>query len=182
MTATVRSVCVFCGSAAGVAPTYLDAAAGFGTLLARRGLTLVYGGARAGLMGVVADAALAEGGTVIGVMPRGLWAREIGHTGLTEMHVVESMHERKALMATRADAFVALPGGAGTLDELFEAWTWAQLGIHDKPIALLDVAGFYQPLLAALDHMAAQGFIRPAQRAMLVVEREAETLLARLAP
>jgi uncharacterized protein (TIGR00730 family) len=179
---SLRSVCVFCGSAAGSAPIYLDAARTFGTLLARRGLTLVYGGARVGLMGAVADAALAAGGAVVGVMPRGLWDREIGHTGLTEMHIVESMHERKALMAMRSDAFVALPGGAGTLDELFEAWTWAQIGIHDKPIALLDVDGYYQPLLAALDHMAAQGFIRPAQRAMLVVEREAEALLARLAP
>jgi uncharacterized protein (TIGR00730 family) len=180
--ASVGSVCVFCGSASGVDPAYRLAAESFGALLARRGVTLVYGGARVGLMGAVADAALAERGTVVGVIPRGLWEREIGHTGLSELHVVETMHERKALMARRSDAFVALPGGAGTLDELFEAWTWAQVGIHDKPIALLDVGGFYRPLLAALDHMVGQGFIRAAQRAMLVVEADPNRLVMRLAP
>jgi uncharacterized protein (TIGR00730 family) len=176
----LRSLCVFCGSASGRDTAYATAAHAFGAMLGERGIALVYGGARLGLMGIVADAALAAGGTVVGVMPRGLWAREIGHTGLTEMHVVETMHERKALMAARADAFLALPGGAGTLDELFEIWTWAQIGIHDKRVALLNVAGYYDPLLAAIEHMMAEGFIRPAQRALLIDDADPTRLLERL--
>ena len=150
-------------------------------MLARRGLMLVYGGARRGLMGALADAALEDGGRVTGVIPRGLWTREIGHTGLSELLVVDSMHERKALMAERSDAFVALPGGIGTMEELFEAWTWAVLGIHAKPIALLNVGGFFDPLLAMLDHMTEQGFLRDAHRRMLVVDDDPERLLDRLA-
>ena len=175
------SVCVFCGSSPGTDPALADVARDFGARLARRGVTLVYGGARRGLMGALADAALEDGGRVTGVIPRGLWSREVGHTGLSELLVVDSMHERKALMAERSEAFVALPGGIGTLEELFEAWTWAVLGIHEKPIALLNVDGFFDPLLAMLDQMAAQGFLRDAHRRMLIVDDEAERLLDRLA-
>jgi uncharacterized protein (TIGR00730 family) len=174
-------VCVFCGSSPGTDPALADVARDFGARLARRGVTLVYGGARRGLMGALADAALEDGGRVTGVIPRGLWTREVGHTGLSELLVVDSMHERKALMAERSDAFVALPGGIGTLEELFEAWTWAVLGIHEKPIALLNVGGFFDPLLAMLDQMAAQGFLRDAHRRMLIVDDDAERLLDRLA-
>ena len=177
----LASLCVFCGSSPGVDARYAEAARDFGARLARRGVALVYGGARRGLMGAVADAALGDGGRVTGVIPRGLWEREVGHTGLSELLVVDSMHERKALMAERADAFVALPGGAGTLEELFEAWTWAILGIHAKPVALLDVGGFFAPLLAMLDHMSEAGFVRAAHRQMLLVDDDPERLLARLA-
>ena len=177
----LSAVCVFCGSSAGVDGVYVDAARDLGRLLARRGVTLVYGGARVGGMGAMADSALDDGGRVVGVMPRPLWSREVGHTGLTELLVVDTMHERKALMAERSDAFVALPGGAGTLEELFEMWTWAQLGIHTKPVALLNVGGFFDPLLAMVEHLVTQGFVRPAHRAMLVVEEQPDRLLARLA-
>lgn len=174
-------VCVFCGSRPGADGRYRDAARAFGALLGRRGHALVYGGARRGLMGALADAALEHGGRVTGVIPEALWEREVAHTGLSELFVVGSMHERKALMAERADAFVALPGGAGTLEEFFEAWTWAQLGIHAKPVALLNVGGFYDPLLALVDHMAAEGFVGAQQRAMVLVAEEPEALLAALA-
>ena len=177
----LASVCVFCGSSPGVDGRFLDAARDFGARLARRGVGLVYGGARRGLMGALADAALEDGGRVTGVIPRGLWEREVGHTGLSELLVVDSMHERKALMAERSSAFVALPGGVGTLEELFESWTWALLGIHEKPVALLDVDGFFAPLLALVDHMVEQGFLRPAHRQMLVVDDDPERLLERLA-
>ena len=175
------SICVFCGSSPGVDGALTDMARDFGSMLARRGLTLVYGGARRGLMGALADAALEDGGRVTGVIPRGLWTREIGHTGLSELLVVDSMHERKALMAERSDAFVALPGGIGTMEELFEAWTWAVLGIHAKPIALVNVGGFFDPLLAMLDHMTEQGFLRDAHRRMLVVDDDPARLIDRLA-
>lgn len=180
-TPTPARVCVFCGSSPGHDERYLAAAQAFGALLGHRGHELVYGGGRAGLMGAVADAALEQGGRVTGVIPEALWAREVGHTGLSELLVVDSMHERKALMADRADAFVALPGGAGTMEEFFEAWTWAQLGIHAKPVALLNVAGFYDPLLALLDHMTDAGFLRPQQRAMVLVDDTPAPLLAHLA-
>jgi uncharacterized protein (TIGR00730 family) len=144
-------------------------------------LGLVYGGGNVGLMGVVADAALAAGATVIGVIPRALVARELGHQGITELRVVETMHERKAVMAELADAFVALPGGLGTLDELFEALTWAQLGLHQKPIGLLEVDGFFGPLVAYLDRAVAEGFVRPEHRAALVVEPDPDLLLGRFA-
>jgi uncharacterized protein (TIGR00730 family) len=177
----LASICVYCGSSPGIDDALTDMARDFGALLARRGLTLVYGGARRGLMGALADGALDDGGRVTGVIPRGLWTREIGHTGLSELLVVDSMHERKSLMAERADAFVTLPGGIGTMEELFEVWTWAVLGIHAKPIALLNVGGFFDPLLAMLDHMTAQGFLRDAHRRMLVVDDDPERLLDRLA-
>jgi uncharacterized protein (TIGR00730 family) len=178
--ARLRGVCLFCGSSPGARPEYLEAARELGSLLARHGVALVYGGARRGLMGAAADAALAAGGRVVGVIPHGLWAREIAHTGLSELLVVDTMHERKALMSGRADAFVMLPGGAGTLEEFFEAWTWSQLGIHDKPCGILNVAGFFDPLLALLDHMVEERFVPLAHRQMIVVDERPARLLARL--
>ncbi len=176
----VRRVCVFCGSAAGARPAYRRAAARLGEALARRGLGLVYGGGSIGLMGMVADAALAAGGEVVGVIPRRLARKEIAHAGLTRLRVVPSMHARKAMMADLADAFVALPGGLGTLEELTEVLTWAQLGLHAKPCALLDVAGYWRPLIRLLDHAAEERFLRPEHRRLLVVERSPERLLDRL--
>lgn len=170
-------MCVFSGSLPGVEPDYSRAADNLGRALARRGLGLVYGGASVGLMGALADAALAEGGEVIGVIPEALVRKEIAHSGLSELRVVSSMHERKAAMADLADAFIALPGGLGTLEELFEVLTWAQLGLHTKPIGLLDVASFYQPLLSALQHMVAEGFIPAAHMQLLVARSEPERLL-----
>lgn len=158
---------------------YRDAAAALGRLLAREGIGLVYGGASVGLMGTVADAALAGGGEVIGVIPRALEAKEIAHAGLSALHVVETMHERKALMAELADGFIALPGGMGTFDEFFEVVTWAQLGIHAKPFGLLNVAGYYDRLAAFLDHTVAEGFVRGEHREMIVVEESPEALLER---
>jgi uncharacterized protein (TIGR00730 family) len=176
----IGSVCVFCGSSAGNDPRFAQAASEFGALLAREGITLVYGGGHVGLMGVLADAVLANGGKVIGVIPRALWDREVGHRNLTELHVVETMHDRKAMMASLADAFVALPGGLGTLEEIFEVWTWAQLGIHDKPVGFLDVDGFYAPLLAFLDHGVDAGFVRGPHRAMAIVDSDGASLLQRM--
>jgi uncharacterized protein (TIGR00730 family) len=177
----VRRVCVFCGSSLGSRPAYADAARGLGEALARRRIGLVYGGGSIGLMGVVADAALAAGGEVVGVIPASLERRELAHGGLTQLHVVGSMHERKARMAELADGFVALPGGMGTLEELAEVLTWAQLGLHRKPCALLDAGGYFRPLIAFLDHAVAEGFVRSEHRAMLLVEEDAEALLDRLA-
>jgi uncharacterized protein (TIGR00730 family) len=174
-------VCVFCGSSPGGRPAYVEAARELGRILVERSIGLVYGGASVGVMGALADAALAAGGEVIGVIPRALWGKEVAHTGLSDLRVVETMHQRKALMADLADGFVALPGGLGTLEELFEVWTWAQLGMHRKPVALLDVEGFYEPLAAFLDHAVAEEFVPPAHRAMLAVEREPALLLDRLA-
>jgi uncharacterized protein (TIGR00730 family) len=171
-------VCVFCGSSPGARPAYADAAVRLGRALAANGVGLVYGGAQVGLMGIVADSALAAGGSVVGVIPRALEELELAHRGLTELHVVGSMHERKALMAELADGFIALPGGIGTLEELFEVMTWAQLGMHRKPCGLLDVDGYFAGLLAFLDHMADERFLRPVHRAMLLVESEPERLLA----
>lgn len=176
----LQSVCVFCGSSAGQDPGYRAAARAMGARLAAEEVQLVYGGGRVGLMGAVADAVLEAGGRAVGVIPRALWDREVGHSGLSELHVVETMHQRKALMAELSDAFVALPGGIGTLEELFEVWTWGQLGIHRKPLGLLNVASFYDPLLAFLDHTVAAGFVRPEHRAVVAVEREPAALLARL--
>ncbi|PXX51176.1 TIGR00730 family Rossman fold protein [Aquitalea magnusonii] len=155
----MKSVCLFCGSNKGLRPEYIAAAADFGRTLAEQGITLVYGAGKVGLMGVAADAALAAGGKVIGVIPEFLKAKEVAHLGLTELHVTDTMHQRKAMMAELADGFVALPGGFGTFDELFEILTWAQLSVHDKPVGLLDVAGFYQPLLALTRHAVAEGFV-----------------------
>jgi uncharacterized protein (TIGR00730 family) len=173
----MRRVCVFCGSSHGVRPAYSDAARSLGQALVARGLGLVYGGGKVGLMGVVADAMLAAGGDVVGVIPHALMAREIGHAGLTTMHVVDSMHERKALMADAADAFIALPGGVGTFEELFEAITWTQLGLHAKPCGLLNVDGFYDDLLRFLDHAWVEGFIKPETRAIVKASADARELL-----
>jgi uncharacterized protein (TIGR00730 family) len=173
-------ICVFCGSSPGLNPAHLEAARALGRTLARRGLGLVYGGGSVGLMGALADACLGAGGEVTGVIPSALKAREVDHRGLTEMHVVGSMHERKALMADLADGFAALPGGMGTLEETAEILTWAQLGLHAKPVGLLDVAEYYGHLIAFLDHAAREGFIRPEHRALLVMERDPEALLDRL--
>lgn len=175
----MRSVCVFCGSNSGARPAYAESAAGLGRTIAGRGLRLVYGGAKVGLMGVLADAALAAGGSVTGVIPAALIAREIAHAGLTELHTVQSMHERKQLMSDLADGFIALPGGAGTLEELFEIWTWGQLGHHRKPVGILNVEGFFDPLLAFLDRQADETFMRREHRDMMMVETDPNRLLDR---
>jgi uncharacterized protein (TIGR00730 family) len=177
--ALVKSVCVFCGSNVGRDPAYLKAAVSAGEALARAGLTLVYGGGKVGLMGAVADAALASGGRVVGVMPRALFEREIAHSAVSELRVVETMHERKQTMASLADGFLALPGGAGTFEEFFEQWTWAQLGIHGKPVGLLDVNAYFQPLLALIDKIVAEGFMAQTYRDMLIVEPSVAPLLGR---
>ena len=177
----VRAVCVFCGSSAPADPRYRDAARGLGALVARRGIDLVYGGGSVGLMGELADAALDAGGRVNGVIPAGLFAREINHTGLTELHEVASMHERKQLMYDRSDGFIALPGGLGTLEELAEVTTWSQLGLHSKPVVLLDVGGFWEPLIAQLDRMVDVGLLKPPGRDLIQRSQsaeEAECLLA----
>ncbi len=178
MTPPLGRLCVFCGSSPGRDPRYRRLAERLGQFLARRGVGVVYGGGRVGLMGALADATLAAGGEVVGVIPQALLDREIGHRGLTNLRVVGSMHERKALMAELADGFVALPGGIGTLEELFEAWTWAQLGLHAKPCGVLDEDGFYAPLVGFLDRLVETGFVRPAHRAMLVSAASPEELLA----
>ncbi len=171
-------ICVFCGSRPGVNPEYRQHAEEFGHALADAGIGLVYGGASVGLMGAVADAALAHGGEVIGVIPHSLFKREIAHDGLSELHVVDTMHARKALMAELSDAFVALPGGIGTFEELFEIWTWAQLGHHGKACALLNIEGFYDGLSSFLDHVVKEGFLKPRHRGMLIVEERIASLLA----
>ena len=171
------SLCVYCGSRPGELPAYADAARAVGREIGRRGWQLVYGGGRAGLMGVVADGALEAGAAVVGVIPRSLMDRELGHPALTELHVVETMHQRKTMMAERSDAFLALPGGIGTFEELFEVWTWRQLGYHDKPIGLLNVAGYYDQLLAFLQQSEAQGFMAAAQTGLLQVRDDALALL-----
>jgi uncharacterized protein (TIGR00730 family) len=170
-------ICVYAGSNPGADPAYAEAAAELARLLAGRGIGIVYGGAHVGLMGILADTALQAGGEVIGVMPRALIDREIGHTGLTELHVVASMHERKALMAELSDGFVALPGGAGTLEELIEVYTWSQLGMHDKPMGVLNVNGYYDGLAALLDHAVQEGFLRAEHRAAMHAEPTPEALL-----
>lgn len=176
----LRRVCVYAGSNVGVHPAYAEAATALGRTLAERGIVVVYGGGAIGLMGAVADAALAAGGQVIGVIPRALRAREVDHHGLTELRVVESMHERKLTMAELSDAFVALPGGIGTLEELVEVLTWTQLGIHAKPCAVLDVEGYYRPLVALLDHAVDQGFLAAEQRSMLLDADDPDHLLERI--
>jgi uncharacterized protein (TIGR00730 family) len=176
----VRRLCVFCGSSPGARPSYGDAAEQLARLLVAEGIGLVYGGGAVGLMGRLADAVLAEGGEAIGVIPEALMAREIGHAGLTDLRVVGSMHERKALMADLADAFVALPGGLGTVEELFEVYTWAQLGLHRKPCGLLDVEGYYEGIARFLERAVEERFLRAEHRQMLIVEREPAVLLERL--
>ena len=177
----MRDVCVYCGSSPGRREDYVAAARGFAGELVARDLGLVYGGASIGVMGAVADAVLAQGGRVIGVIPQALQAKEIAHPALTELHVTESMHERKTKMAELSDGFVAMPGGVGTLEELFEIWTWGQLGWHGKPCALLNVAGYYDGLIRFLDHAADEAFLRPWHRGMLLVESEPARLLDRMA-
>src|SRR5262245_23079898 len=177
----MKRVCVFCGSSVGTNPAYREAAKAMGALLAKRGIALVYGGGHVGLMGVIANAVLDAGGEVIGVIPHSLAQREIEHRGLTRLHVVDSMHTRKAMMADLADAFIAMPGGVGTFEEFFEAVTWTQLGLHRKPSGLLNVAGFYSPLAAFIDQAVSEGFIKPVHRASIVVDDNAERLLDTLA-
>jgi len=177
----MRGVCVFCGSSPGDRPAYTQAARLTASELARRGLHLVYGGGKVGLMGRLADAMLAAGGAVTGVIPHALVQKELAHTGLTRLVVVDSMHQRKARMAELADAFIALPGGFGTLEEFCEVLTWAQLGFHDKPCGLLNVAGYYDPLLAFFDAAVARRFLQPEHRSMVLVEQEPGALLDRLA-
>ncbi|MDQ0440232.1 uncharacterized protein (TIGR00730 family) [Kaistia dalseonensis] len=174
-------VCVFCGSSEGFRPEYRQTAIALGRAIALRGDELVYGGSKVGLMGAVADAVLAAGGKAIGVIPTALRDKEIAHQGLTELHIVGSMHERKAMMADLSGGFVALPGGIGTLEELFEIWTWAQLGYHEKPVGVLNVSGFYGKLLAFLDDQSAEGFVRREHRDMLIVEEDPVRLLERYA-
>jgi hypothetical protein len=176
----INRILVFCGSSPGARPEYVAAADGLGRLLAERGLGVVYGGARVGLMGALADGALAAGGEVIGVIPRTLLEHEIAHAGLTDLREVTTMHERKALMAELSDAVIALPGGTGTLDELFELFTWSQLGLHRMPIGVLDVAGYWQPLLTMLDHMVAERLLRAEHRDTLLVSADPEDLLGQL--
>jgi uncharacterized protein (TIGR00730 family) len=177
----LKRVCVFCGSSPGVRPEYAAVARSLGATLAARGVGLVYGGASIGIMGAVADAVLAMGGEVVGVIPRSIVEREVAHAGLSDLHVVDTMHQRKAMMAELSDAFVTLPGGLGTLEELFEVWTWGLLGIHHKPFGILDVDGYFAPLVAFLDHAVTQGFVREPHRAMALVDDDPERLLDRLA-
>jgi hypothetical protein len=173
----IHAVCVYCGSSTGVDGSFAGVADALGRLLATSRIEIVYGGGAVGLMGKVADAALGEGGTVVGVIPQGLFAREVGHTGLSTLHEVGSMHERKQLMYDLADAFVALPGGLGTLEELAEITTWAQLGMHQKPIVLVNIDGFWDPLLAQLDRMVAAGLLKPQNRALISAVRGVDDVL-----
>jgi uncharacterized protein (TIGR00730 family) len=177
---TFKRLCIFCGSSHGGNPAYAEAAKNLGGELARSGIALVYGGGNVGLMGVIADAVLAGGGEVIGVIPEALMAKELGHRGIQDLRVVKTMHERKALMAELSDGFIAMPGGIGTFEEFFEIVTWAQLGFHSKPCALLNVNGFYDPLLRLVDHAIEERFIKASQRQILIVESETNALLHRM--
>lgn len=175
----IRRICVFCGSNSGADAIYAEAARNLGRLFAREGIALVYGGGSVGLMGELADSVLESGGEVIGVIPHALWAREVGHRGLTDLRIVDTMHERKAQMADLSDAFIALPGGLGTLEEIFEVWTWAQLGLHAKPLGFLDVGGFYTPLMEFLDRSVRARFVRVEHRGIAMVDADPEALLAK---
>ncbi len=176
----MQRVCVFCGSSPGARRAYADTTAELARLLVAEGIGVVYGGAHVGLMGTLADTVLEEGGEIVGVIPRALVDREIAHAGLSDLRVVTSMHERKALMAELSDAFIALPGGLGTLDELFEVYTWSQLGLHRKPCALLDVEGYYEGIARFLDHSVEERFVREEHRAMLMAEQDPGVLIERL--
>ena len=176
----MRAICLYTGSSPGTDPAYREAAEALASELAKRGVTLVYGGGHVGLMGAAADAALAAGGSVVGVIPADIAEKEVEHHGLTELQVVGSMHERKMKMFSLSDAMIALPGGLGTMEELFEVWTWNQLGFHTKPVGLLNVAGYYDHLLAFLDHMVDQRFVHPAHRQLLQVGSDVEQLLDQL--
>ena len=173
-------ICVFCGAAGGRSPAYAAAARDLGGLLAKRGIGLVFGGGKVGLMGELADAVLEAGGRAVGVIPQALVEREIAHEGLTELHVVENLHQRKALMAELSEAFLTLPGGIGTMEELFEVWTWGKLGLHGKPCGLLNVGGYFDSLGALADQMVAEGFLEPVYREMLLLEERPDVLLDRL--
>lgn len=179
--ATPFSVCVYCGSRNGVRPAYRALALRLGTAIGQRGWQLVYGGGRAGLMGAVADATLAAGGKVVGVIPDSLMTLEVGHAGLTELHVVRTMHQRKQMMAERSHAFIAMPGGIGTFEELFEVWTWRHLNYHDRPLGLLDTEGYWAPMLQFLRHAVAEGFMGDDQIAMLHSDDSVDRLLDTLA-
>jgi uncharacterized protein (TIGR00730 family) len=176
----ISSICVYCGSSPGRQPAYIEAARVLARAMARRNIRLVYGGASVGVMGALADAALGEGGSVTGVIPRALALKEVAHHGLPELIVTESMHERKATMAQRSDACIALPGGIGTLEELFEAWTWTQLGFQNKPCGLLNVQGYFDGLISFVDHGTREGFLRTEHRGILLVDTDAEALLDRI--
>jgi uncharacterized protein (TIGR00730 family) len=180
MAKKILSVCVYCGSSSGINPVYSDVAKALGRALVKQNLSLVYGGGHVGLMGIVADAVLEAGGDVTGVIPKALMDTEVGHDHLTRLLVVKDMHERKALMAEQADGFITMPGGIGTLEELFETLTWAQLGFHEKPIGLLNVAGFYDPLIEFLNHQTSQGFLRAEHKDLLLVETEPDSLIEQL--
>lgn len=173
----MKSLCVFCGSSDGARADYTDAAVAVGRELAHRGIRLVYGGAKVGLMGALADACLAAGGSVTGVMPTSLVEKEVAHDGLTDFHEVTSMHERKAKMADLSEGFIAMPGGAGTLEELFEVWTWGQLGYHEKPVAFLNIAGYYDPLLTFIDHAVTEKFLRRQHADMVLVDDDPAGLI-----
>ena len=177
---TLTSLCVYCGSSPGRKPSYRETAAAFGALLAREGITLVYGGGHVGMMGALADGALGAGGRVIGVIPRALAEKELAHEGLSELHVVGTMHERKACMADHADAFVALPGGIGTMEEMFEMLTWSQLRLHRKPCGFLDIDGFYEPIVSLLAHMVEERFVTAEFADSVVVGHDGAHLLAAL--
>ncbi|WP_233880916.1 LOG family protein [Paraburkholderia flagellata] len=176
----MKAVCVYCGSSPGANPIYTEAAQAFGRALVAANLALVYGGGKVGLMGVIADTVMAGGGRAIGVIPELLVDKEVGHVGLTELHVVPDMHHRKKMMADLSDAFVAMPGGAGTLEELFEVYTWAQLGYHRKPVGVLNISGFYDPLMSLLDHTVREGFMRQTYRDMLQTDSDPAALIAKL--
>jgi uncharacterized protein (TIGR00730 family) len=176
----LKSICVFCGSNCGARPEYSAAGEALGRILAEHGICLVYGGGNVGLMGKIADAVLGAGGKVTGVIPQALVLKEIAHAHLTELKVVNSMHERKSLMAELADGFIAMPGGFGTLDEFCEILTWSQLGLHHKPCGVLNVRGYYDSFLQLLDHAVAELFLRPLHRAMVIADKDPETLLARM--
>ncbi len=176
----MKAVCVFCGSNPGNDPVYAAGATAMGVEIAKRGMTLVYGGGAVGLMGIVANAALEAGGKVHGIIPRALREKEIGHNGLTELEVVDTMHTRKARMAELSEGFIAMPGGIGTFEELFEVWTWGQLGIHSKPLGLLNIGGFYDPLARFLDGTVEAGFLKQNHRAMAMTDTEPATLLDRM--
>ena len=177
----MKSICVFCGASGGRKEDYEVAAASLAREIARRDIRLVYGGSSVGLMGVVADAALAAGGEVVGVLPEALVRKEVDHKTLTEMHIVDSMHTRKAMMVELSDGFVSLPGGAGTMDEMFEVWTWGMLGWHGKPSALMNVSGYYDHLLAFFDTMVAEAFVKQEHRDMLIVDQDPAAMLDRMA-
>lgn len=180
MSGHLKSICVYCGSNAGSMPVFAEVAAGVGAALAKAGVRVVFGGGRVGLMGIVADAAIAAGGEVIGVIPAALDRREVAHRGVSELHIVETMHERKALMAELSDAFITLPGGLGTLEELFETLTWSQLGIHQKPVGVINVAGFFDPLLTMLDHLVTSDFLDQEHRALLLEATSMADMLSQM--